>query len=78
MNVNNHSLAEPENGCFLHKECDFIGRNIKNNNEKQNKKVDIKFFQDNLQKMGYKDINILCDKTIFLNKGKISEQEALR
>ena len=24
------------------------------------------------------DINILCDKTIFLNKGKISEQEALR
>lgn len=24
------------------------------------------------------DIDILCDKTIFLNKGKISEQEALR
>lgn len=54
MNVNNHSPAVPENGCFLRKECDFIGRNIKNNNEEQNKKVDIKFFQDNLQKMGYK------------------------
>lgn len=63
MNVNNHSPEEPENGCFLHKDCDFMKKGT-------------------LEYCIIAGVLIIgcthMEDTTFLNKGKISEQEALR